>query len=455
MVAFEQGAALGKGQSPGLWCRMIPIPTLRLLSLAACAWLLVMPARADFASGWDALGSDDAGGARLAWLDAAYTGDVDLQFNIGLLHESGLLGDIDFEKAIRWYRPAAARGLPAAQNRLAGLAILGMGMEQDTDLGLDLLTKAAEAGYAPAQNNLAMVYENGTHVLASADLASLWYHRAALQGLPEAQYGLARLFIGGEGGSDPEQALRWYQAAAEAGFAQAENNLALMYEQGEGVTKDLAAAVYWYRRAAEKDLAVAQNNLAIMLQYGRGAEINPLSAATWYQASALGGDPFGQINLANAYANGIGVEQDLIEAYAWILIARISGNEDAGVVAEEYARRLSPRLDVDARHEAIARAQALRDQVDVDVARRQERALWPLPIEEMGSLPAAAQRYLKELGYLDGLIDGIAGPATANAIQRFQRDRGLETDGRISETLIAALTEAFATMTTTTGDNGA
>jgi TPR repeat protein len=434
---------------------MMFTPILRLLSLVTCAWFLAMPARADFGSGWDALAAGDAGAARVAWLDAAYTGDVDLQFNIGLLHESGLLGEIDYEKAIRWYRPAAARGLPAAQNRLADLAIQGLGMEPDTDLGLDLLTKAAEAGYAPAQNNLAMVYENGAHVLASADLASLWYHRAALQGLPEAQYGLARLFIAGEGGSDPEQGFRWYQAAAEAGFAQAENNLALMYEQGEGVAKDLTAAVYWYHRAAEKGLAVAQNNLAIMLQYGRGTEISPLSAATWYQAAALGGDPFGQINLANAYANGIGVDQDLTEAYAWILIARISGEEAAGDVAVEYARRLSPRLDTDARHEAIARAQILRDTVDAEVAQREEYDLWPMAIEEMGSLPVAAQRYLKELGYLNGLIDGIAGPATSDAIARFQNDRGMEADGRISETLIAALTEAYATMDTTKGENGA
>lgn len=434
---------------------MISTPILRLLSLVTSAWLLVIPARADFGSGWDALAAGDTTAARVAWLDAAYTGDVDLQFNIGLLHESGLLGEVDYEKAIRWYRPAAARGLPAAQNRLAGLAIMGLGMEVDADLGLDLLTKAAEAGYAPAQNNLAMVYENGTHVLANADLASLWYHRAALQGLPEAQYGLARLFIAGEGGSDPEQGFRWYQAAAEAGYAEAENNLALMYEQGEGVAKDLAAAVYWYRRAAEKGLAVAQNNLAIMLQYGRGTEINPLSAAIWYQASALGGDPFGQINLANAYANGIGVEQDLIEAYAWILISRISGDEAAGEIAQEYARRLSPRLDTDARHQAIARAQILREEVSLEVVHREERELWPLAIEEMGSMPAAAQRYLKELGYLGGVIDGIAGPATANAIQAFQRDHGMEVDGRISEALITALTEAYATMDTTTGENGA
>ncbi len=427
---------------------------VRVLGIALCTWLMPSVAQADFASGWHALGAGDPDGARAAWLDGANAGDVDLQFNLGLLHESGLLDTVDLEQAVRWYRAAASRGLPAAQNRLAGMALRGLGMEQDTELGLDLLTKAAEAGYAPAQKNLAAAYENGSYVPPSEDMASLWYHRAALQGLAEAQYGLARLFLSGDG-SDAEQALYWYRAAAEAGLPEAENNLALMYERGEGVPEDLLAAVFWYRSAAEKGLAVAQNNLAVMMQYGRGTEVNPLTAVAWYKAAALGGDPFGQINLANAHANGIGVDQDPVEAYAWILIVRISGDEEASEIASEYARRLSPRLDSDTRHQAIARAQILRDEVAAETVRRQSHALWPMAIEEMGSLAITVQRYLKELGYLTGIIDGIAGPATTQAVTRFQRDHALEVDGRISEALIDALLEANAMQQSGIGEDNA
>ncbi|MBN35708.1 MAG: hypothetical protein CMM46_13240 [Rhodospirillaceae bacterium] len=411
---------------------------------------------AQYLDGWDAVGSGNFEEARSAWLDNAYAGDVDLQFNMGLLHESGLLGLADHEAAVRWYRSAAARGLPAAQNRLALLALDGLGMDTDADLATELLIEAAESGFAPAQYNLALAYERGDHLPGDTDLASLWYHRAAVQGLAEAQYGLGRLFVAAEGsGNDPGQALAWYQAAAEAGLAEAENNLGLMYEWGDGVAKDLTAAGTLYRRAADQGLAVAQNNLGIMLQYGRGVEINPVSAAIWYRAAAMGGSPFGQINLATAYANGIGVDQDLTEAYAWILLARVSGDPAAEEVAAEYARRLAPRLDLEARRSAIERAKTHRDEITVEVAHRQSVRLWPRPIEDLGSPAAATQRYLVVLGYLHGVIDGIPGPATRTAIERYQRDQGLDVDGRVSEELVASLVETATKFIVTrdTNDN--
>ncbi|MBC6440119.1 MAG: SEL1-like repeat protein [Rhodospirillales bacterium] len=449
----------------------------RGLAIALALLFGAAEVRADHLSGWQAIGEGAYAAARAAWLDDAHAGDIDLQFNIGLLHESGLLGEVDHEAAVRWYRAAAARGLPAAQDRLAGLAMRGAGMEADAAFAVDLLTKAAEAGYAPAQNNLAVAHELGLHLPQDADLAALWYRRAAARGLPEAQYALGRLLMAGghgsgrrdfggrdfgggapggrgfggrdfgggaPGGRDTEQALAWYRAAADAGLAEAENNLALMYERGEGVPKDLATAVSWYRRAADKGLAVAQNNLGIMLQYGRGVAVDPVAAAMRYRAAAMGGDPFGQINLANACANGLGVAQDFAEAYAWILLARISDDAEARATAAEYGRRLSPRLTADTHREAIARAQALRDAVADEALRRSGERLWPMAVEDMGSPAAAAQRLLKVLGYLSGPVDGIAGPATLASARSFQRDRGLEADGRIGDDLVAALAEVAA-----------
>ena len=62
----------------------------------------------------------------------------------------------------------------------------------------------------------------------------------------------------------------------------------------------------------------------------------------------------------------------------------------------------------------------------------------------MGSPVAAAQRYLAILGYLDGTVDGIVGPATSNAASRFQRAHGLAADGRVTGDLVDALAAATA-----------
>ena len=398
-------------------------------------------ARADYMAGWTALEAGDGETARAAWIDEARNGDVDMQFAIGLLHESGLLGEIDHEAALDWYRAAAGRGLAAAQTRLARMLASGVGVEADLELATDLLVKAAEAGYAPAQYNLAIAYERAQGVPLDPDLAAAWYERAAEQGLPEAIYAMGRLAMTG-GNAASDDAIGWYRRAAEAGLPEAANNLGLLYERGQGVGRDMTAAAAWYRRAAEQGLAVAQNNLGQLLQFGEGLERDPVGAAVLYKQAAFGGDPFGQVNFAQALANGIGVEPDPVEAYAWLLLARVGGVPEATAIASEYALRLQPHLDTPMRHAAIARATALREEVAAAVSHKQSAQLKPLPTEELGSPIVAAQRYLKVLGYLGGTVDGIAGPGTVAAASRFQDDAGMPADGRIDEALVEALADA-------------
>ena len=49
------------------------------------------------------------------------------------------------------------------------------------------------------------------------------------------------------------------------------------------------------------------------------------------------------------------------------------------------------------------------------------------------------QAALAREGYYHGAIDGSVGPATRNALRRFQRDRGLEATGQIDRSVIQAL----------------
>lgn len=49
----------------------------------------------------------------------------------------------------------------------------------------------------------------------------------------------------------------------------------------------------------------------------------------------------------------------------------------------------------------------------------------------------ALQNHLRALGYRPGPADGVLGPQTLVAIRAFQRDHGLEPDGRISAELLA------------------
>lgn len=50
-----------------------------------------------------------------------------------------------------------------------------------------------------------------------------------------------------------------------------------------------------------------------------------------------------------------------------------------------------------------------------------------------------AQQRLLDKGYGPGTVDGVAGPRTAGALRRFQRDQGLMATGRLDSVTIQAL----------------
>ena len=56
-----------------------------------------------------------------------------------------------------------------------------------------------------------------------------------------------------------------------------------------------------------------------------------------------------------------------------------------------------------------------------------------------GSMAAAVQRRLGQLGYYHGLVDGVIGPQTSGAIAAFESRNGLAVDGTISRPLLDSL----------------
>jgi localization factor PodJL len=57
----------------------------------------------------------------------------------------------------------------------------------------------------------------------------------------------------------------------------------------------------------------------------------------------------------------------------------------------------------------------------------------------MTALVGEAQRLLKQMGYYQGVLDGVAGPRTLAAIRSFQRRAGLKPTGEVSEELIVKM----------------
>ena len=62
------------------------------------------------------------------------------------------------------------------------------------------------------------------------------------------------------------------------------------------------------------------------------------------------------------------------------------------------------------------------------------------PTDDPNSGVSQVQRAaLGREGFYHGAIDGSVGPATGNALRRYQRDRGLSVTGRIDRSVVEAL----------------
>jgi localization factor PodJL len=218
------------------------------------------------------------------------------------------------------------------------------------------------------------------------------------------------------------------RTAANLGYAPAQRRLGKLYEDGgAGVDKDPVEGRRWTLRAAGNGDVRAMHNLALDYYQGVGGTKNPVIAAQYFQRAAELGLRDSQYNLARFMEAGIGTHQDLTGAYRWYLIAARGGDAEAQTRAAALKARLTP--------DQQARAQAMAGAFQPD----QPNAPASLTALLQGSNAkqlALAQRALAKLGYYKGPDDGAASQALGEAIQTYQRERGLAANGQLSPELL-------------------
>jgi TPR repeat protein len=261
---------------------------------------------------------------------AAKKGNVEAQFNLGLMYYNGLGVDKDYAKAVEWYQKAADQGLAVAQFNLGTMYENGRGVAKDYTKAFEWYEKAADQGYAKAQFNLGWMYQNGLGVDKDYAKAFEWYGKAADQGYANAQYSLGVMYQNGLGvEKNYTRAAEWFKRSANQGYPEAQFNLGVMYENGEGVTKDDDKAVEWYEKAADQGYANAQYSLGVMYREGCGVRQDYAKAKEWYEKAAKKGNVEAQFDLGLMYYFGQGVAQDYAKAFEWIQKAADQGNAGA------------------------------------------------------------------------------------------------------------------------------
>ena len=97
--------------------------------------------------------------------------------------------EADFEAALRKWRVLAEQGFAEPQFNLGVMHHSGMGVVQNYSEAVKWYRKAAEQGYAEAQFNLGMMYANGDGVIQSMIYAYMWLNISASNGSAGAAKG--------------------------------------------------------------------------------------------------------------------------------------------------------------------------------------------------------------------------------------------------------------------------
>ena len=100
-----------------------------------------------FQQGFDAFQKNDYQTAFKLWLPLAEQGNVNAQYNLGVMYENGQGVKQDYFEAVKWYRQAAKQGYAKAQLNLGVMYFNGDGVRQDDEQAKEWFGKACDNGY--------------------------------------------------------------------------------------------------------------------------------------------------------------------------------------------------------------------------------------------------------------------------------------------------------------------
>ncbi|WP_169569768.1 SEL1-like repeat protein [Sneathiella limimaris] len=159
------------------------------ISAAVIAALMLSTASFSHAGFEEAVKAYEAGDYDTAlneWMVLAEKDDPAAMRNIGHIYRLGLGREVNYERAMHWYKRASALNFPNAQANVASMYLRGQGVAQDYVEASKWFTKAARNGHVISQYNLGLMYENGKGVEKSLSKALAWYNLAAKAGHPKA-----------------------------------------------------------------------------------------------------------------------------------------------------------------------------------------------------------------------------------------------------------------------------
>ncbi|HMP60573.1 MAG TPA: protein kinase [Gemmatales bacterium] len=237
------------------------------------------------------VGTSENTEAAVRWLkQSAEAGYFQAQNMVALRLWNGDDGPADRPAAMEWWNKAVKQSFVVAETNLAiGYLIGGGGVEPNPERAVELLQRAAAAGWANAQYELALCYRDGKGGLGQNDRRLFELAKAAAEdGHEDAMALLGDCFFGSVGVENrAREAYWWYKQAADKGSAAGHLGLGMCHKSGIGVEKaDEQAAFRCFREAVKKNLPRAHFELGRCYEFGLGTNEDLEFAHYYYKEAA-------------------------------------------------------------------------------------------------------------------------------------------------------------------------
>lgn len=229
-------------------------------------------------------------------LKAAKNGNVEAQYELANMYYNGENVEIDYKKAIEWYKLSAEKGLLDSQLKLGYMYYSGTNINKNLEEAMKWYSLAANNGDLDSQMMLGDMYYNGKKVGINYKKAEEFYKLAAKNLSDKAQCILGDMYFTGK-------ETRWYMITEkefEDGYKlnkeDVQKNMGRLYIESNAVKRSCCKAIKYYKLSAEQGNSEAQYKLADI--YKEGVEKDFEEAERLYTESAKT-NSIAQIKLAD------------------------------------------------------------------------------------------------------------------------------------------------------------
>lgn len=214
----------------------------------------------------------------------------------------------------------------------------GDGVSVDPQKAMNYFKQAAAKGNTEAMCVIGDMYKDGDGVEQNYQQAINWYTKALNNGNIDGACSLGLMYRDGEGVElDNYKAVSYFQQAANKQYGYGQFLLGQMYMHGSGVQQDFLKAQNLYNSAINNGWVIANEGLGQMYLEGAGVKQDYKKAFDYLSITAKCGSFYSVYTIGVLCANGQGCEQDLhyaLNCFNWLHSQGYDCSEEISQVKE-------------------------------------------------------------------------------------------------------------------------